>query len=387
MRSDRTLTTSIARALLLAPLLASCDHAADLTGIRLASGDGPGIVVIADLNGDRNMDLIVANERSGNASVFLGDGKRTFSPAPGSPVPAGPRPNDLVVGDFDRDGKPDLAFANHETQQLTIVLGDGRGGFAPAPFSPVTVAVKPHPHGIAAGDFDEDGFPDLVTDSWAEDRLEILFNSGNAAPWTRGTHVAVGKHPYQRIRVADLNRDGHADIVSPNLEGDNVTVLLGDGKGAFRQPDGSPFPCGDSPFNVAVGDVNADGVSDLAIVNSPSSTSDRSGRDGLTVLLGDGRGAFRATNGSPFATDRFPNIAAIGDLDGDGDGDIVLSFPNGDHITVFSMSRPGILAARNDIRAGDHPKGVAIYDLDGDGRGDIVIASNSANAITITFGR
>ena len=65
----------------------------------------------------------------------------------------------------------------------------------------------------------------------------------------------VGKHPYQRVRVADLNGDGRADIVSPNLEGDNVTILLGDGTGKFRQPAGSPFPCGDSPFNVAIGDA------------------------------------------------------------------------------------------------------------------------------------
>jgi FG-GAP-like repeat len=229
---------------------------------------------------------------------------------------------------------------------------------------------------------------DLVTDSWAEDRLETLFNPGKAgAPWTRTNYVAVGRHPYQRIRVADLNRDGHADIVSPNLEGDDVTVLLGDGRGAFRQPAGSPFPCGDSPFNVAVGDINADGIPDLAIVNSPSSTSDRSGRDGLTLLLGNGTGAFRAIKGSPFPTDRYPNLVAIGDLDGDGVGDTVVSLPEGDHITAFYMSRRGTLAARKDFRIGGHPKGVAIGHLDGDGKGDIVIANNSANTTTIIFGQ
>jgi hypothetical protein len=247
--------------------------------------------------------------------------------------------------------------------------------------------VKPHPHGIAAGDFNGDGFVDLVTDSWAENRLQILFNPGaGRSPWTRSSYVEVGKHPYQRIRVADLNQDGLADIVSPNLEGENVTILLGDGHGGFRQPAGSPFPAGDSPFAVAVGDVNADGIPDLAVVNSPSSSVDRPGLDGLTLLLGDGKGAFRAINGSPFPTDKFPNQVAIGDLDSDGVSDIVVSLPENDYLTAFYMSRRGAVVARKDIRVDGHPKGLAIADLDGDGRADIVTANNSANTITVIFG-
>src|SRR5262249_24175105 len=148
--------------------------------------------------------------------------------APRSPVAAGPHPNDLAAGDFNKDGNPDLAFANHETQVLTVLLGDGHGGFAPAPFSPVPVAAKPHPHGIPTGDFARDGFGDLITDSWGENRLEVLFNPGaGRSPWARSTYVSVGRHPYQRIRVADFDRDGRADIVSTNLESDDVTILLG----------------------------------------------------------------------------------------------------------------------------------------------------------------
>ncbi len=370
-----------------ATLIASCSAESPWRERRFAVGDGPGIVAIVDVNGDGKMDMVVANERSGDASVLLGDGKGGFSPAPGSPVPAGHSPNDVAVGDFNRDGRLDLAFANHETQHLTVLLGDGRGGFAPAPASPVSVAVKPHPHGIATGDFNGDGFLDLATDSWAEDRLEILLNDGKGSFQTPGTYVSVGKHPYQRIRVADLNGDGKADIVSPNLDGDNVTILLGDGKGAFRQPAGSPFPCGDSPFNVAVGDVNGDGLADLAIVNSPSSTADRSGRDGLTVLLGDGRGRFRAMTGSPFPMDRLPNIVAIGDLDGNGVGDVVVSNPDGDHITVFTMTRNGTVKSRKDLPVHGHPKGLAIRDLNGDGKGDIAVTNNSENTVTVIFGK
>jgi hypothetical protein len=377
---------TIALALFSAPLLPHGEDSPDRSQFFLPTGDGPATVSIADFNKDGFLDIAVANERSGNVSVYLNDGKGRFSPATHSPVDAGPNPNDIAVGDFNRDGTPDLAFANHDTQVLTILSGDGHGGFAPAPFSPVHVAVRPHPHGIATGDFNGDGLVDLVTDSWAENRLQILFNPGaDGSPWTRSSYVAVGPHPYQRIRVADLNRDGLADIVSPNLEGDNVTILLGDGHGGFRQPAGSPFPAGDSPFAVAVGDVNADGAPDLAVVDSPSSSVDRSGRDGVTILLGDGKGGFRAVSGSPFPTGRFPNQVAIGDLDNDGVNDILVSLPESDHLTVFTMSRRGAVVARKDIRVDGHPKGMAIADLDGDGRADIVTANNSANTITVIF--
>src|SRR6478672_6695960 len=117
--------------------------------LHLAVGKGPGSVALADFNSDGKPDLVTANELSGDASVLLGNGKDGFSPAPGSPFPAGPNPNDLAVGDLNRDGRLDLAFANHETQHLTVLLGDGKGRFAPAPHSPVTVAVRPHPHGLA----------------------------------------------------------------------------------------------------------------------------------------------------------------------------------------------------------------------------------------------
>lgn len=368
------------------PLSASCS-AVTQNDFSYAVGTRPGTVAVADFNGDGKLDIVVANEQSANATVLLGDGNGGFTAAPGSPFSAGVDPNDLAVGDFNGDGHLDLAFANHETQHLSVLLGNGRGGFAPAPKSPFAVDVKPHVHGIATGDFNGDGKLDLVTDSWGTNQLEVLFGDGAGGFRTPGTYVAVGKHPYQRARVADLNGDGKVDIVSPNLEGNNVTVLLSDGMGGFHQPAGSPFPCGDSPFNVAVGDVNGDGKPDLAIVNSPSSTSDRSGQDGLTILLADGRDGFVTMAGSPFATDKFPNMVAIGDVNGDGVLDVVVSNPEQDYITLFRMHRDASAPVRTRISVPGHPKGLAVRDVNGDGKADIVVTNNSQNRVTVIFGK
>jgi len=351
------------------------------------AGGAPGSVVIADFNNDGKSDIAVADEQGADVTILLGDGKGNFTQAKGSPFPAGPNPNDIAIGDFNRDDKLDLAFANHEEKYLSVLLGDGKGGFVSAPKSPFSVEVKPHTHGVAAGDFNSDGNSDLVTDSWGTDQVEVLFGDGKGNFKTPGTFVSVGKHPYQRVRSMDVNGDGKADIITTNLEGDNVTVLLADGKGGFDPAVGSPFPCGDSPFNLAVGDVNADGKPDLAIVNSPGSTSDRRGKEGLTVLLGDGAGGFKTMAGSPFATGRIPNLAAIGDVNGDGVNDIAVSSPDGNNITLFLMSSKNAVASSSAITVRGKPKGIAIHDLNADGKADMVISNNGDNTVTVILSK
>jgi hypothetical protein len=353
---------------------------------RFPVGVAPGSVEIADLNGDGKPDIVVANEQSKNVMILLGDGKGGFTQAKGSPFPAGNLPNDIAIGDFNRDAKPDLAVANHEEKHFTVLLGNGNGGFTPAPNSPVTVEVSPHVHGVATGDLNGDGNLDLVTDSWANDQVVALFGDGKGNFRTPGTFIKVGKRPYQRHRVADVNGDGKADIITTNTEGNNVTVLLSDGGGGFKEPAGSPFPCGDAPFNVAVGDVNGDGKVDLTIVDSPGSMAEGRGKDGLTVLLGNGNGGFTMLAGSPFATGRIPNRVAIGDVNGDGTADIAVSSPDANNITLFLMSSKGV-ASSSTIAVGGKPKGLAIRDLNGDGKADMAITNNSENTVTVVFSK
>lgn len=352
--------------------------------MRFRVGESPGSVETADLNHDRLSDLVVANEQGG-VSILLGDGKGGFAPSPGSPFPAGRNPNDIAIADFNHDGHPDLAMANHEEKHLTVLLGDGHGGFARAPHSPFAVDVLPHTHGVSAGDLNRDGHVDLITDSWANDRVVALLGDG-AGGFRAGPFFTVGKHPYQRLRVRDVNADGHLDILTTNLEDDTATVLLGDGHGTFSPATGSPFPCGDSPFGLAVGDVNGDDHVDLAIVNAPSSTADRHGRDGLTILIGDGRGGFRTMGGSPFPTGHIPNRVTIGDINADGLGDVAVSCPDSDQVSVFLMSRGGGPVA-SVVHVSGRPKGIALQDVNADGRADLLITNSSENTVTVILSR
>jgi hypothetical protein len=355
--------------------------------LRIPTGTAPGSVEIADFNGDGKFDIVVANEQSHDVTILLGDGNGKFAPSKGSPFLSGHLPNDIAIGDFNHDAKLDLAIANHEEKHLTVLLGAGTGEFAPAPNSPVEIEVRPHVHGVATGDFNGDGDLDLVTDSWANDQVAVFFGDGEGNFRKPGMFVKVGRRPYQRLRVADVNDDSKADIITTNTEGSNVTVLLSDGRAGFKQVAGSPFPCGDSPFNFAVGDVNGDGKVDLAVVDSPSSMAEGHGKDGLTILLGNGEGGFTMLTGSPFATGKTPNRVAIGDVNGDGVADIAVSSPDDNNITVFLMSSRGTMASSSTIAVGGKPKGLAIRDLNGDGKAEIVTTNNGDNTITVILSK
>ncbi|HEY4936939.1 MAG TPA: VCBS repeat-containing protein, partial [Puia sp.] len=336
--------------------------------LTIKAGKGPGSVEVADFNKDGFPDIALASTEDSSVIILLGNGKGEFTESSGSPFFANRFPNDIVIADFNMDGNLDLGMANTEVSFLTVLLGNGKGQFQQAPNSPFTVNSKPHTHGIATGDFNGDGNLDLATDSWAENKVLIIFGDGKGN-FGGQTSYKVGNRPYQRLRAADLNKDGNPDIVTSNLEGNNATVLLGTGEGKFQEAQGSPFPAGDAPFGLAIGDVNADNNQDIAIVNSPTITAESKGKDGLTILMGDGSGKFSALKGSPFETGKSPSRLAIGDLNADGINNIAVTNYNDKSISVFYMNKSG----------------VAIQDLNGDGKNDIVVGNYDDNTLMILF--
>ncbi|HEV3221323.1 MAG TPA: VCBS repeat-containing protein [Puia sp.] len=349
----------------------------------IKTNKNPGSVELADFNNDGLPDIVLANTADSSVTILLGNGKGEFSASPGSPFFSNRFPNDIAIADFNKDGNLDLGIANTEVSFLTVLLGNGKGQFEQAPKSPFKVSSKPHTHGIATGDFNGDGNLDLATDSWGENKILIIFGDGKG---NFGGQISfrVGNRPYQRLRAADLNKDGIPDIVTSNLEGNNATVLLAMGEGKFQEAPGSPFPSGDAPFGIAIGDVNADNNQDIAIVNSPTITAESKGKDGLYILMGDGSGKFAALKGSPFKTGKSPSRLAIGDLNADGINDIAVTNYNDKSITIFYMSKNGVDKTEI-IPVGNRPDGIAIHDLNGDGKNDIAVSNFDDNTLIILF--
>jgi hypothetical protein len=168
-------------------------------------------------------------------------------------------------GDFDGDGKPDLAVTNYDGNNVTVLLGNGAGGFSPAAGSPI--AVGTHPFYLALGDFNGDGHSDLAVPNAGSNNVTILLGTGSGgfdpAP---GSPLAVGSIP-TAVAVGDFDADGHQDLAVTDSGSNDVAVLLGSGDGTFSPAAGSPVAAGTTPYFVAAGDLNGDGQPDLAVAN------------------------------------------------------------------------------------------------------------------------
>lgn len=365
-------------------------HGQDFRQVTIATGPSPRWVAVADVNHDGNADIVVANagsenSDSGTIAVLLGDGHGDFHPAPDSPFPSGHLPNDIAIADMNGDGNLDLVIANHQSPFLRVFLGDGHGGFHLAPGSPIDVHSNPHPHGIAVADFNSDGKPDVATDSWGNNQIEVLLGDGTGRLHTPGTFFATGRRPYERLRSADFDHDGHADIVTTNLDDSTVSILLGDGHGGFHSAPGSPFRAGAKPWQVAVDDLNGDGHADLIVIPYQRDIA-KPAENAVTVLMGDGHGGFKPMAGSPLPLGdcRGPNSVAAGNLGNASFHAIVVACAESRTLRIYQRRDDGSFTSRNMPIAGGWGS-VTMAPLTHDARRAIITANADAGTITVYF--
>jgi hypothetical protein len=322
--------------------------------------------------------------------VFLGWSASLFAqsvdykPALSSPLRILGGGHSFVAGDVDKDGHIDLVVA--EKNKLSLMLGEGKGGFAPAPAPATPVS------GVAGemllADFNRDGVLDFAGSHHDRYEVVLLLGCGDGtftnAPGTPFSARAPGKRPHTHaLAAADVNRDGKLDLITANNEDGDISVLLGDGKGSFTRARGSPFPCGPSPYPVALADVNGDSDLDIVVPNTaPGPTT-------ITVLLGDGRGTFRSAPRSPFKANDRAYFVAVADLNGDGKPDIVATHDDASIATLHLGDGKGnfVQANNSPLELGNRSWSVVPVDLNGDGKIDLAFGAEHGVAVFLGDGR
>ena len=344
-------------------------------GSPVSAGNAPDSVAVGDFNLDGKPDLAVANSISDNVTILLGKGNGDFAPAAGSPVGAGNYPSSVVEGDFNLDGKPDLAVANSGNGNVTILLGNGTGGFTQATGSPVIAG--DFIQSVAVGDFNLDGRPDLVVANYLSDNVAILLGNGlGGFTQAAGSPVSAGNGP-SSVTVKDFNLDGKSDLAVANNGSDNVTILLGNGMGGFTQTTGSPVSAGSRPRSVVAGDFNLDGKPDLAVANNGSSN--------VTILLGNGMGGFTQAMDSPVNARRRPVSASVGDFNLDGKSDLAVANAGFSSVSILLGNGNGGFAqpTGSPVPVGTGPEAVAVGDFNLDGKPDFATGNYGSDDVTI----
>ena len=358
--------------------------------VRIALQSKPSNVELADLNKDGRLDLIVASEEAKTVTVMIGEkGGAPFSTATARTITLSESPGEMAVGDVNSDGHLDLALDHHESYNVTLLLGNANGSFSTAPNSPIVMkqGQHPHTHGLGLGDFNGDGKLDLATVNNEDNDISVAFGDGRGgftnAP---GSPFAVGPSPYP-LTLADVNGDGRLDIVSnASATGPNraqqlatsraLTLLIGDGHGGFKRND-VPLRTG-QPWSAAVGDLNGDRKPDLVATHHDQSS--------LTVLLSDGAGGFREIAGSPFDMGHNVWRVALADVNRDKRLDVIAA--GGDSVRVLLGDGTGNLkpAPLSPFATASGTWRLALGDINADGKPDVVTSNTDSKSVTVLFG-
>jgi hypothetical protein len=288
---------------------------------------------------------------------------------------SGSVPTGVAFGDFNKDGKLDMAICDDFNDTVSIYFGNGDGTFQ----TPAVYPVGNQPLNIVVGDLNHDGYLDLITADGLASHISVLLGQANGL-FAPAQQYATGGLP-QSITIGDFNRDGNLDIATPNEGSDTVSVLLGNGDGTFQAH--QDYAVGFKPIDVKTADVNGDGILDLVVANLEGNPNGNPAPT-ISVLIGNGDGTFQAQ--ASYLAPAGPNAIGVGDLNGDGHPDLVTSDGAG-AFTVFLNSGTGTFSTHASYPSCHFPAYVVgLADLQNNNRLDAILPNFGCTEVTAAFG-
>ncbi len=324
-------------------------------------GDGSRAICAADIDGDGDVDIVTANAFADSVSILRNKGNGEYDPQ--IELAAGDMPISVCVADLNGNGIADIATANYLANSISILYGIGDCAF----LAQKSFAVGNGPIAVEAADINNDGTLDLVTANAAADSITILLGLGNG---DFGSRIDISAGDYARsLAIADMDGNGFVDIAVANAYSGTLSVFLNFNGIIGNRVD---YPAGSLPISALAADMNEDGIIELVSID---------GADNVALVWpNDGTGKL----GTPlsYGVGVSPHGIAIGDIDGDGKKDIVVSNADEDSVSVLIASENGFLP-KEDFPVGDMPLSVDCGDLDGNGYGDICTANYNADSVVV----
>ena len=379
------------------------------------------MLLIADLNKDNQLDIIVANPGSNDVNIFFGYGNVSFGTPQIYSTGSSSSPYGISVADFNNDHWLDLAVGNYNTENLGVLLGIGQGYLGSQATYPT--GSKSQPYSIAVGDFNKDNRLDVAVVAYGTNNIAILLghptedstnqtvdaietnsplssvivtNVNNAnwipndvpillgdyyADFLNQTAYSTGSSsdPYS-IASGNLNNDTKIDLVVANSGNQNLGLIFGYGNGSFAPETIYSTGISSSPRHVLIDDFNNDNQSDVAVTNPRD--------DNIIVLLGDGSGTFPTETTYSTGSGSSPSTLAIGNFNNDNYLDLVVTNTQTDAIGIFFGFDYTLFASQNpcDSGADSEPESVAVGDFNNDGHLDITAALYNQNNVGVFLG-
>ncbi len=329
-------------------------------GVRVTS------IALSDLDGNDVLDIAAANLGTPAAAVLLNRGDGTFAPVARYAV-EGIEARSVAAGDLDGDGIADLSIADAFTANVSVLLNRGDGTLAP--HVPYTAGFRPR--AVILDDFDGDGDRDAAVANSAN--VQVLRNQGDGTLASHYIQYDAGGNSTS-VAFGDVDGDGDADLALGIPGGfPGIAVLRNAGDGAFGAP--VKHEAGRSPQSVVWADLDGDGDMDLAAADFSSE------RNSVSILRNQGGGGFAAF--VPYEAGRQPIHVVAGDVDSDGDADLVAANPLTNSVSVLRNQGDATFAAFvpylvGGAIGGGQPHSIALGDLDGDGHRDLAVAGSSS---------
>ena len=322
-----------------------------------ATGGLPSSVSLGDIDKDGRLDVMTADAwgSPGQVSVLLGTGGGNLAAAANYSLWSGPE--SAALGDINNDGWLDIVAVSDTSSYLHVLTNKGDGTFNPETWPPLDSDRT----SVLLTDLNGDGNLDLLATGNRYDDILVLRGSGDGT-FTTSSSVP-GPAGAQRIFTDDMNRDGHADLTFVNPSTGEVTVQFGAGNGTYGAP--ASYSFGALVDDVQVADLNGGGP-EIVAVNEYNK--------GLAILWNDGSGRFGSA--ATKTINDGPRYLAIGDVSG-GDADIVTADITVKSLTVLVNAGGGAFATKT-VTLDNYPGPLAIGDVTGDGNGDLVVWVNYA---------